>query len=230
MGRNNLRDAGGVLLRRRSSLVSFSLHSDSAFKACGESGMSMRSSAFLAMALLLAGCASDPSIEVTHRVPRGSTVAVVMFEDCVVANQADCDGSGAHAGAIFVRVLADKPGLKTASLPRPVGPKVTFSDDAAVAYGKAKGYRYVINGEVQDDYRAGVVAVHPSRVSITLRVLSTKDGNALATYTYQEKSTAHISSVDDMLEDMAKTLSNAIMAEQKGRRQGDFMFYKANNN
>lgn len=191
--------------------------------------MSMRISAFLATALLLAGCASDPSIEVTHRVPRGSTVAVVMFEDCAIANQADCDGSGAHAGAIFVRVLADKPGLKTASLPRPVGATVPLSDDAAVAYAKAKGYRYVVNAQVQDYYRAAVVAVHPSRVSIAVRVLSTKDGNALATYTYQEKSTAHISSADDMLEDMAKQLSNAVIAEPKSRHQGDYMFYKPNN-
>jgi hypothetical protein len=202
---------------------------DSPFEACGESGMSMRTSALLAAAVLLAGCASDPTIEVTHRVPKGSTVAVVMFQDCAIANQTDCDGSGANAGAIFVRVLADKQGLHTASLPRPVGPKVQFSDDAAVAYAKAKGYRYVINGEVQDYYRAAVVAVHPSRVGIVVHLMSTKDGNTLGSYTYQEKSTAHISSADEMLEDMAKEFSNAIMAASKGRNQGDFMFYKPTN-
>lgn len=190
--------------------------------------MSMRTRALLATALLLAGCGTDPSIEVTHRVPRGSTVAVVMFEDCAIAKQTDCDGSGANAGAIFVRVLAEKPGLHTASLPRPVGPKVPFSDDAAVAYAKAKGYRYVINGEVQDYYRAGVVALHASRASITVRVLSVKDGAMLASYTYQEKSTAHISTADDMLEDMAKQVANSVITEPKSRHQGDYMFYKGN--
>ncbi|HTV84809.1 MAG TPA: hypothetical protein VME63_05360 [Dyella sp.] len=191
--------------------------------------MTMRTRALLATAVLLAGCASNPDIEVKHRVPRNSTVAVVMFQDCTIAHQTDCDGSGAHAGALFARVLADKPGLHTVALPRPVGPKVQLSDDAAVAYAKAKGYRYVINGQVQDYYRAAMVALHPSRVGVTLRVLSVKDASALASYTYQEKSTAHISTADDMLEDMAKQLSNGIITEPKSRHQGDYMFYKGNN-
>ena len=40
---------------------------------------------------------------------------------------------------------------------------------------------------------------------------------------------ASAGSADDMLEDMAKQLSNAIIAEPKSWRQGDFMFYKGNN-
>jgi hypothetical protein len=190
--------------------------------------MSMRTRALLATMLLLAGCASDPSIEVVHRVARGSTVAVVVFGDCQVANQADCDGSGANAGSIFVRELSQRQGLHAVSLPRPVGAKVPFNDDAAVAYAKAKGYRYVINGDVQDYYRAGHLALHSSRAGISLRVLSTKDGKVLVTYNDQQSSKNPLTSPDDLLDDMAKQLGTSISVEAKRQHQGEFLIYKGN--
>ena len=191
--------------------------------------MTMRTCALLATVMLLGGCATDdPSISVKHRVPHGGTVAVVMFEDCTIANQVDCDGSGANASSIFIRVLSQKPGLHAVSLPRPVGPKAQLTDDAAVAYAKAKGYRYVINGEVQDYYRTGHVALHSDRAGISVRVLSVKNGQALVTYTYQENSKTHLSTPDDMLEDMAKQLAASIVVEPKKQRQGDFLLYKGN--
>jgi hypothetical protein len=181
----------------------------------------------LATATLLAGCASAPSIDVKHRVPRGGTVAVVMFEDCAIAKQVDCDGSGAKAGSIFVDVLSQRPGLHAVSLPRPVGPKVMFGDDAAVAYAKAKGYRYVVNGEVQD-YYGGHVSLHSNRAGVSVRVLSTSNGLELVNYSHLEKSTAHLTTPDEMLEDMAKQLGAAVMLEPKSRHQGNFLFYKGN--
>jgi TolB-like protein len=190
--------------------------------------MTMRTRALLVTVMLLAGCAADPSIEVKHRVPHGSTVALVTFEDCTVANQPDCDGSGANAGSIFVRVLSQRPGLHAISLPRPVGPKVPLNDDAAVAYAKAKGYRYVINGEVQDYYRTGHLALHSDRAGVSVRLLSVKDGQTLATYTYQEDSKTHFTSPDDMLEDMAKQMATSITTEPKRQHQGDFLIYKGN--
>ncbi|GLQ94434.1 hypothetical protein [Dyella acidisoli] len=190
--------------------------------------MTMRTRALLATVMLLAGCATAPSITVKHRIPHGGTVAVVMFEDCSIANQTDCDGSGANAGSIFVRVLSQKPDLHAVSLPRPVGAKAQLADDAAIAYAKAKGYRYVINGEVQDYHRAGLVAFHSSRASIALRVLSTSNGQAIASYAYQEDSTTHLTTPDEMLEDMAKQLGIAIFNEPKKQRQGNFLIYKGN--
>ncbi|MFC3650802.1 hypothetical protein ACFONN_04550 [Dyella humi] len=190
--------------------------------------MTIRTRALLATMMLLAGCAAAPSITVKHRVPYGSSIAVVMFEDCDIANQADCDGSGLNAGSIFFRVLSQKPGMHAVSLPRPVGPKAQLDDDAAVAYAKAKGYRYVINGEVQDYRRAGVVAFHSSRASISVRVLNISNGQAVASYTYQENSTTHLTTPDEMLEDMAKQLATAIINEPKKQRQGNFLLYKGN--
>ncbi|GGA37517.1 hypothetical protein [Dyella nitratireducens] len=188
--------------------------------------MTMRTRALLAMMMLLAGCATDPSITVKHRVPHGGTVAVVMFEDCAIANQVDCDGSGAKASSIFVRVLSQKPGLNAVSLPRPVGAKAPLTDDAAVAYAKSKGYRYVINGEVQDYY--GHMGIHSNRAGISVRVLSTSNGLELTSYSYQEKSTTHLTTPDEMLEDMAKQVADVIITEPKSRHQGNFLIYKGN--
>lgn len=191
--------------------------------------MTMRTYALLATVMLLAGCATDDaSITVKHRVPHGGTVAVVMFKDCDIANQSDCDGSGSKASSIFIRVLSQKPGLHAVSLPRPVAANAQLTDDAAVAYAKAKGYRYVINGEVQDYYRTGHMALHSDRAAISVRVLSVKNGQALVTYTYQENSKTHLTTPDDMLEDMAKQLAASIVVEPKKQRQGDFLLYKGN--
>lgn len=190
--------------------------------------MTMRTRALLAMAMLLAGCAAAPSITVKHRVAYGSTVAVVMFEDCTITNRSDCDGSGLNTGSIFVRILSQRQGLHAVSLPRPVGPKVPFSDDAAVAYAKAKGYRYVVNGEVQDYFRTGHLALHANRVSIAVRVLGTSKVEELASYTYQEDSKTHFTTPDEMAEDMAKQLATSIVVEPKKQHQGEFLLYKGN--
>lgn len=190
--------------------------------------MTMRTRALLATMMLLAGCASDPSVSVKHRVPHGATVAVVALEDCTIAQQADCDGSGLKASATLVRVLSQKPGLHAVALPRPVGAKAPLTDDAAVAYARSKGYRYVINGEVQDYYRTGHMALHSDRAALAVRVLNTSNGLEILTYTYQEDSKTHFTSPDDMLEDMAKQLAKAIIAEPKRQHQGDFLLYKGN--
>jgi TolB-like protein len=191
--------------------------------------MTMRTCTLLATIILLAGCGTDPDITVLHRVPHGSTVAVVTFQDCTIANQADCAGSGATASAIFVRVLSQKPGLHAVSLPRPTAANAPLTDDAAVAYANKKGYRYVINAEVQDYLSTGHLALHSDRAAISLRVLSVKDGQALVTYTYKEDSKTHLATPDDMVEDMAKQLATSIIVEPKKQRQGDFLIYKGNN-
>lgn len=187
--------------------------------------MTLRICALLAMAMLLAGCASAPSLTVKHHVPRGGTVAVLMFQDCDVVREADCEGSGVKAGSIFARVLSQRPGLDAVSLPRPVGASAQLRDEAAVAYAKAKGYRYVVNGEVRN-YRGGHVSLRSNRAGVSVRVLSTSNGLELASYSHQEKSAAHFKTPDEMLEDMAKQLGAAVIIEPKDRRDGKFLFYK----
>jgi TolB-like protein len=188
--------------------------------------MSMRTRAMLAVAMLLAGCAAGPSINVKHRIPHGGTLAVVMFQDCSIANQADCGGSGAKAGAIFVRVLAERPGLHTVALNRPVAATAALDDAAAIAYAKAKGYRYVVNGEVQDYRGSGSLALRAPRAAVSLRVLNTANGQAWATYSYQEQSSTRLAGPDALLEEMAKQVAAAIILEKKGERPGNFLLYK----
>jgi TolB-like protein len=190
--------------------------------------MTMRKRALLVTMLLLAGCSTDPTISVIHRVPHGGTVAVVAFEDCTIANQTDCNGSGATATAIFVHALSQKPGLHIVSLPRPVGATAPLTDMAAMVYAQSKGYRYVVNGEVQDYLRTGHMTLHSDRAAMSVRVLNVTNGQAIVTYTYQEDSRTHFNSPDDMLDDMAKQVANAIVSEPKKQRQGDFLFYKGN--
>lgn len=189
--------------------------------------MTKRKRVLLATLMLLAGCTTTPPVTVKHRVPRGGTVAVVMFQDCDTAIRKDCDGAGAKATSIFVGVLSQKPDLHVVSLPRPLGPQAPLADAAAVAYAKAKGYRYVINGEVQD-YYGGHVSLHANRASISVRVLNTANGLELLSYRDQKTSAAHLTTPDAMLEEMAKQLAAAIMIEPKGQHQGKFLLYKGN--
>jgi hypothetical protein len=190
------------------------------------SAMKMSTRALLATVILLAGCATEPSISVTHRVPKGSGLAVVMFKDCDITTQADCEGSGVYAGSVFANVIAQRTGLHVVPLPRPVGPKVPLSDEAAVAYAKSKGDRYVINGEVQDYYRAARLNFRAQRASISVRVLNTSDGRLMASFDFQNKSATSFTTPEAMVDDMAKQVSDSITEDSKRsskQRRGDFL-------
>src|SRR6266853_6704089 len=112
--------------------------------------MRMRSPVLLMILLLLVplAIASTPPVVKRAELPPQAEIAVVMFRDCTITGQEDCDGSGNTAGSIFARVLATESKVRAVPLSRPVGPKETLSDDAAVEYAKSKGYQYVLNGEV----------------------------------------------------------------------------------
>lgn len=188
--------------------------------------MITRTRILMTMTMLLAGCAAGPAINVKHRIPHGGTLGVVMFQDCSIANQADCDGSGAKAGTIFVRVLGERPGLHAVALTRPVAAAAPLDDAAAIAYAKAKGYRYVVNGEVRDYRGSGTLALHAPRAAVSVRVLNTANGQAWAIYSYQEQSSTRLTGPDALLEDMAKQVAAAIILEKKGERPGNFLLYK----
>ena len=190
--------------------------------------MTLRRHALLATVALLAGCAITSPVRVNRRVPHGSVIAVVTFGDCDIAKEADCAGAGSNAAAIFARVISQKSGLQAIPLPRPVASEAPLSDDAAVAYAKAKGYRYVINGEVRDYSSTGTPPFRANRVAVSLRVLGTSNGKELAIFSKQEHSIMHFKAPDEMLMGMAKQLAAAIILEKKGERPGKFLLYKGN--
>lgn len=169
----------------------------------------MRNVVILALGVIsLTGCAGVP-VTVKDRVPASSDVAVVMFRDCVIQGQEDCDGSGLSAGSIFARVIAATPGKRATPLDRPTGPKEPLTDAAAAAYAKDKGYAYVINGEVQDYYRVAPFTFRSERAGVAVRVIRTSD--ATVTSFFSDRGTAaNLSTPDAILEDMAKKVAKAM--------------------
>ncbi|HEX7965256.1 MAG TPA: hypothetical protein VF651_06025 [Gammaproteobacteria bacterium] len=154
-------------------------------------------------ALLAMGCSHGPPKPRHPLIPDGSTVAVIMFRDCVIQDQEDCDGSGNTAGSIFASKLNDSDFIHAVPLSRPVGPKEELNDDAAVALAKAKGYAYVLNGEVADYYRVAPMTFREERAAANIRVLSTADGKIV--YFHDDNDTANdMSSPQSILEDIAE--------------------------
>lgn len=157
---------------------------------------------------LMAGCAGAP-VTVRNKMPAGSDVAVVMFRDCTIQGQEDCDGSGLSAGSVFARVMASTAGKKAVPLDRPVGPKDALSDSDAAAYAKGKGYAYVVNGEVQDYYRVAPFTFRSERAGVAVRVLKTSDGSVVSFF--NDRGTANnLSSPDSIIEGMATKVAKAM--------------------
>jgi len=163
-----------------------------------------------AIPLLLAACASIPPVTVREHVPQGSQVAVIMFRDCTITGQEDCDGSGLTAGSIFARVLSQRPGVQAIPVNRPVDPKAQLSDEQAVSYAKAKGYAYVVNGDVVDYYRVAPMTFRTERAGVSVRVLRTADGQVMAFFSNRANSATNFTTPDALLEDMAKHVAQAM--------------------
>jgi hypothetical protein len=161
-----------------------------------------------ALAALLTGCAGAP-VTVRDKLPSASDVAVVMFRDCTIQGQEDCDGSGLTAGSIFARVMASAPGKRAVPLDRPVGPKDPLSDADAAAYAKGKGYAYVINGEVQDYYRVAPLTFRSERAGLSVRVLRTSDASVTSFFSDRDVAN-NLSTPDAIIEDMAKKVAKAM--------------------
>jgi len=164
--------------------------------------------AICAVAMLAAGCAGVP-VTVRDKLPKGSDVAVVMFRDCTIQGQEDCDGSGLSAGSVFARVMASTAGKKAVPLDRPVGPKDALSDSEAAAYAKGKGYAYVINGEVQDYYRVAPFTFRSERAGVSVRVLRTSDASVVSFFS--DRGTANnLRTPDAIIEGMAEKVAKAM--------------------
>ena len=77
----------------------------------------------------------------------------VAARDYTIPGQEDCGGSGLSAGSVFARVFSEGFIVRAMPLSRPVPAAESLDDNAAAAYGRAKGFSYVVNGEVEDYYR-----------------------------------------------------------------------------
>lgn len=141
---------------------------------------------FLVLPLLLVSCVSTPPVVKRGQVPIGSELAVIPFRDCLTSGQADCDGSGNTAGGIFSQVFSASVKFRAVPLSRPVGPKETLTDDAAVALAKTKGFKYVINGEVDDYFDVAPMTFRRERAGISVRILRVEDGSVTAFFSQRK--------------------------------------------
>ena len=160
--------------------------------------------------LFLTACAPLPPVVKRGSLPANSEIAVLMFRDCVIAGQVDCDGSGNSAGSVFARVLATGSHIRALPVSRPVGAKESLTDDAAVAFAKAKGYQYVLNGEVDEYYRVAPFTFRTERAGVSVRVLNVEDGSVVAFFSDRRHSQTNLTTPDDMIEEMAKHVRDAL--------------------
>jgi hypothetical protein len=152
---------------------------------------------------VMASCASTPPVVKRGDVPQGSEIAVVSFRDCLIAGQEDCDGSGNSAGSVFARVFSSGPKFRAVPLSRPVGPKETLTDDAAVQLARQKGFKYVLNGEVDEYYSVAPMTFRVDRAGVSVRLLRVEDASVVAFFSQRKDAGSNLSTPDGIIEGIA---------------------------
>ncbi len=155
-------------------------------------------------------CASTPPVVKRGNLPPRAEIAVVSFRDCVITGQEDCGGSGNTAGSIFARVFSTGARFKAVPLSRPVGPTEPFSDDAASVYAKAKGFEYVINGEVDEYYSVAPFTFRSDRAGVSMRLLRTSDSSVIAFYSQRKEAGSNLTTPDRIIEKIAQRIRDAL--------------------
>jgi curli biogenesis system outer membrane secretion channel CsgG len=165
-------------------------------------------------ALLVAACGSNPSQPEVHnpKLPQGSTIAVVDFRDCTIADQDDCKGSGAKVTSIFMTQFGTAHVFHADRLSRPMDAAAELSDAAAAAYAKSKGYAYVMNGDVTDYFQATAFTGwwRKERAAVTVRLLDTATGKILYVHTDSDTANNGHGSPDGMFQSMASNVQDDI--------------------
>ncbi len=160
-------------------------------------------------ALLFAACASTPPVVKRGELPRGAEIAIIMFRDCIIAGQEDCDGSGNTAGSIFARVMSVGQ-LRAVPLSRPAGAREPLTDDAAVEFAKSKGFQYVLNGEVDEYYRVSPGTFRTERAGVSIRILRVSDGSVIAFFSQSKHSQTNLTTPARMIEKMAEHVRDSL--------------------
>ena len=174
-------------------------------------GRAMRSSiSVLVVSLFLVSCASTPAVVKRGQIPVGSDLAVIPFRDCLTSGQEDCDGSGNTAGNIFAQVFSASARFRAVPLSRSVGPRQTLTDDAAVALAKNKGFRYVINGEVDEYYDVAPMTFRVDRAGISIRILRVEDGSVIAFFSQRKEAGSNLGTPAGMIKKMAEHVRDSL--------------------
>lgn len=162
---------------------------------------------------LFSGCASTPPVVVRGDVPYGSEIAVVALRDCVIAGQEDCGGSGNVAGSIFARVFSSTPAFKAVPLSRPVGPAESLSDESAAELARSKGFKFVLNGEVDEYYSVAPMTFRVDRAGVSIRLLRADDAAVVAFFSQRKEAGSNLSTPDAIIQGMAERVRDGISAK-----------------
>jgi hypothetical protein len=154
------------------------------------------------------------------KIPYGIQLAVIRFRDCLIEGEIFCNGAGEKVTTIVSSALNDSPMLQAIAVLRPVGPRDELSDAAAVAYGKSKGYVYIVNGEVRDFHPTSMFTKE-QRGDISVRVLRTSDGQVVDAYSCQARLSS-LGSLNMMVKGMATDMRYSLEANDSFIRR--FLF------
>lgn len=161
------------------------------------------------MMTVAAGCASTP-ITRTADIPAGSEIVVIPFRDCLITGQdEDCNGSGLKAGEAFHETFSDSR-FSSRLGTRPIGPKETLTDQAAVEWARQQGHDYIINGEVDDFYSVAAMTFRSDRAAISMRLLRVSDGQAIVTFSKPGTASSNFATPKGMIADLAAQVLAAL--------------------
>lgn len=160
-----------------------------------------------AIALVVVGCASGlrPTASVFQPFPRDAKIAIIPLRDCTIPNNDDCHGAGNIATSVIAATLSQGR-YDVIPLSRPANPDQVVGDTSAVEVAKAKGFEYVINGEVNDFYRVAPMTFRVDRASLAFRLLKVSDGSVVASAMSSVEAASNLGTPEGLIRKLAKKL------------------------
>jgi hypothetical protein len=107
-------------------------------------------------------------------------------------------------------VFSASPRFKAVPLSRPVAPRESLTDDAAVRYAQEKGFGYVINGEVDEFYSVAPMTFRVDRAGVSIRLLRVSDGAVVAFYSQKKDGGSNFTTPDRIIEKIAERFRDAL--------------------
>ena len=69
---------------------------------------------------------------------------------------------------------------------------------------RAKGYKFVLNGEVDEYYSVAPMTFRVDRAGVSVRLLSADDGTVVAFFSQRKEARSNLSTPDAVIEKMAE--------------------------
>jgi hypothetical protein len=166
---------------------------------------------FCGVVALVSACASSAPVKKNAEIPKGSEIVVISLRDCVISGQdEDCNGSGRKGGEAFQEVFSQGGKFTSKLVDRPVGAKEAFSDQAAAEFARAKGYNYVLSGEVDDFYSVAAMTFRPDRAAVSIRIIRASDGLVITSYSQPGRAASNFSTPKGMIKGLAKIVRDGL--------------------